>query len=318
VILRILNLFGNDVLKKNNYERLSFVNYKNFEKQFSHDVCSYLNDEINLTELNAKYNLLAGKFSENYDRFLKSLSFGEQSFDLENVNGLYFSGDKTSVSQLETYFSCPYKYFANYGLRLKENKKANLNAIDIGLILHGLAESFANQILSFKNLSEEELDNKVDELLKQVLEKYEINFVKNKSILNLLSGEARRLCRHIFNEQKNSGFKILMTEFSFFGDNEVTLNLDDGKKIKIEGKIDRVDCYKNYIRLIDYKTGDIKSDLSSVYFGKKVQLISYLSAITNNQKLIKSKICSNLCFACKSQDFCIFQFIANLLQVKNC
>jgi len=293
VILRILNLFGNDVLKKNNYERLSFVNYKNFEKQFSHDVCSYLNDEINLTELNAKYNLLAGKFSENYDRFLKSLSFGEQSFDLENVNGLYFSGDKTSVSQLETYFSCPYKYFANYGLRLKENKKANLNAIDIGLILHGLAESFANQILSFKNLSEEELDNKVDELLKQVLEKYEINFVKNKSILNLLSGEARRLCRHIFNEQKNSGFKILMTEFSFFGDNEVTLNLDDGKKIKIEGKIDRVDCYKNYIRLIDYKTGDIKSDLSSVYFGKKVQLISYLSAITNNQKIIKSKTCSN-------------------------
>ena len=42
----------------------------------------------------------------------------------------------------------------------------------------------------------------------------------------------------------------------------------------MKGKIDRVDECGEYKRIIDYKTGDISSDLASVYYGKKIQLIN--------------------------------------------
>ena len=34
-----------------------------------------------------------------------------------------FTNNSTSVSQIETFYSCPYKHFARYGLRLKVKEK---------------------------------------------------------------------------------------------------------------------------------------------------------------------------------------------------
>ncbi|MBR1971723.1 MAG: PD-(D/E)XK nuclease family protein, partial [Clostridia bacterium] len=48
------------------------------------------------------------------------------------------------------------------------------------------------------------------------------------------------------------------------------------------GSIDYADIYKDYVRVIDYKTGKISSEFSSIYNGHKFQPFIYLSALMQN------------------------------------
>ena len=82
-------------------------------------------------------------------------------------------------------------------------------------------------------------------------------------------------------EQEKSNFKnkSSLNEYEFLGNNAVKIQIDDNTVISIEGKIDRIDKFGDYVRIIDYKTGETNSDLDSIYFGKKIQLVSYLMAV---------------------------------------
>lgn len=276
---RIVKLFGIDIQKS--YKKNRFVTKKISEKQFSKLIGDYLSGEmVNLKDIGVEYNKLRNIFSEHFKNYLNNLSFGERDFSISNAKALYFLNNKTSVSQLERYFSCPYSFFARYGLRLKENKDVALSSLDIGTIVHKFAELFTKNLREFEDLSEVEFEKKTKDILTKALEQLEINTRKNIAILNFVYDESVRLAKYLFSEQQQSSFKndSKLNEFEFFGNNAVKLKINEDTVISIEGKIDRIDKFKDYIRIIDYKTGDTDSDLASVYFGKKIQLISYLLA----------------------------------------
>ena len=169
-----------------------------------------------------------------------------------------------------------------YGLRLKENKKATLSSLDIGTIVHKFVELFIQNIKKFEGLNEEKFDEKSKEIFEKTLNELNINLKKNIAVLNFIFDESKRLAKYLFVEQQNSNFKNepKLNEFKFKGSNAVGFSLEDGKKILLEGVIDRIDKFGNYIRIIDYKTGAIDNNLSAIYYGKKIQLISYLNAAT--------------------------------------
>ena len=58
--------------------------------------------------------------------------------------------------------------------------------------------------------------------------------------------------------------------------------MEDGKKVEITGKIDRIDLAKTadgkYIRIIDYKSSVKNIDLNEVQAGMQIQLLTYLDA----------------------------------------
>lgn len=279
-ILRLLNLFGNEILSKT-YSKVGFVNFENQTNKFAEKVNKFLTSSgVGHEEINREYNALKGHFGERFERFLTELTFDEPNFVLKNTDGLYFFGEKTSVSQLEKYFDCPYLFFTNYGLRLKENKNAKISNLDVGTIIHRVAELFISEIDGLVSKTNEEFDEKVKSILSAAIQELLIVADKNQAILKLIFTECKRLCRHIFNEQQNSGFKHKKSEWSFEGENAIRLTLESGQTISIEGKIDRIDEFNNYIRIIDYKTGKVDSDFSAIYYGTKIQLISYLSAVT--------------------------------------
>ena len=280
IILRLMNLFGENILIKS-YENAGFINYRNYAKKFARNINKYINfKDVSDAEINREYNELKGKFGERFEAFLNELSYEKPDFILKNADGLYFYGDKTSVSQIEKYFDCPYLFFATYGLRLKENKNAKISNLDVGTIIHRVAELFVDEIELFKDLTDLEFDKKVSDLISQAIQELKISENRNQAILSLIFVECKKLCKHIFIEQTNSGFKFKKSEWSFDGENAVKLKLQDGREVSIEGKIDRIDEFNNYIRIIDYKTGKVDSDFSAIYYGLKVQLISYLSAVT--------------------------------------
>jgi ATP-dependent helicase/nuclease subunit B len=282
IVLRLISLFGKEILKKN-FEKFDCSSREAIEKEFAKKIGKFLDGEETNANLNEDYGKLGGKLGNELSAFLNSSKFVGENFELDEARKLYFRGNKTSVSQLEKYFACPYQFFATYGLRLKENKTAKLSGLDVGLVVHTVAELFVKNIDEFEGLNAETFESKVLKLLEKALIQNKIVGEKNGALLKLLESESVRLCRYLMYERQNSGFKTMKngTEFVFAGENAVKIPLENGKTISLEGKIDRIDSWGDYIRIIDYKTGDVSSDISSVYFGKKIQLVSYLSAVCN-------------------------------------
>ncbi len=283
IILNLIRLFGDDILTKN-YERQDFVNFDILERKFARQVNEFKNDEINLFDVNNTYSKLVGHESLELKNYLDSLEFSKPKFEIDLAERLYFSGEKTSISQLQTYFDCPYKFFALYGLRLKENKDSKLSFPDIGTIIHRVVELFGNNIKKYENLTDSEYTIKIKELLDISIEENEFNVLKNKSLVLELLDECIRLTKFITLEQQNSSFKISQSEYSFKNERAIKLSINDDKNLKLEGKIDRIDEFADYIRIIDYKTGSVKNDLMSVFNGQKIQLTSYFEAVSSSGK----------------------------------
>lgn len=281
IVLRLLKLFGDKILK-NSFEKFKAPSYEALEDEFLESIGEFFRNETSNNEVNLKFGALGKNISKETLKFLNGPNFVGDNFSLNDAHDLYFLGGKTSVSQLEKYFACPYLFFASYGLRLKENKTSNFSSLDIGLVIHSLAELFVKNIDSFNNLNAQDFEAEVLKLLNQAFDENDINTELNKGILSIVKNESVKLCQYLLFEHNNSSFKTIGggEEFSFFGNRAFELALDDGQIIKIEGKIDRIDSFKDYIRIIDYKTGNVSSELSSVYFGKKIQLVSYLSAVS--------------------------------------
>ena len=280
MVLRLISLFGEEI-KTYSYKRFDKPVRTGSEFLLAKNINKFLNGYFLSDELNAQYNALKSELSKPFANSLNELQFGEKNFVLSDVKDLYFVKNKTSISQLEKYFTCPYLFFASYGLRLKENKNAKLSSIDIGSILHRVAELFVGDIDLYAQ--DELFDEKIESLCNMVYEEYGAVSKQNKALLNFITEESKRLCKHLLFEQQNSSFKNKkeLNEFSFSGENAVKIPIDDTLVISIEGKIDRVDEWGNYIRIIDYKTGDIKNNLDAIYYGKKIQLVSYLLATDN-------------------------------------
>lgn len=308
-VKRLLELF--DIKPLKTYASNEFVSKKMAEEQFAKHIGKFLTgDLISENEINEEYNILRNSFSAKFNDYISNICFGEKDFSITNAKEIYFVNNKTSVSQLERYFSCPYSFFAKYGLRLKENKDASLSSLDIGTIVHKFAELFTKNIKSFENLNQEEFDAKTKNILNKALNELDVNQAKNVAVLKFVSDEAIRLGRYLFMEQQQSSFKndSKLNEFEFFGNNAVRLQIDNNTVISIEGKIDRVDKFGDYIRIIDYKTGETDSNLNAIYFGKKIQLVSYLSAC---EKIGNSKVAGLFYFPIHSDFVKIQQKLRN-------
>ena len=115
-----------------------------------------------------------------------------------------------------------------------------------------------------------------------------------------------RLCE----EFEVSQFVPVDFELSINNDGDLkpyTITLDDGRVLKIIGNIDRVDSFekdgKNFIRIIDYKTGVKDFVLSDVLYGLNMQMLIYLFAISQNGATVW-RCCSQWYFILSSKIKC--------------
>ncbi|MCH5163725.1 MAG: PD-(D/E)XK nuclease family protein [Clostridiales bacterium] len=216
--------------------------------------------------------------SEDNHRLINALHEATEAGDelfmslrVSEINGgekLFFGSGTTNVSQLQSYFKCPFKHFAEYGLKLKERDKGEMNALDIGSFMHVIVEKMV-QSGDFSDI-ESSVGKIVDGIIagggKVALE-------ANRGMLELLKQEAIAAFKIYASHLAKSSFKMIGQEIKF----ETKL-----VGIKLVGKIDMADEFDGYIRLIDYKTGGHEISCSDVYYGKKIQLPLYMAAAANN------------------------------------
>lgn len=216
-----------------------------------------------------------------------------QEISKENLQKLYGSNLKTSISRLEQYRRCPFSFHLTYGLKLKEKEELKMEAIDTGSFMHEVIDAFFKKIdedeKNLKELSEEEIKIIVNKIVIELLETTRYYIFSSSAKYRLLTRRLKKVVYqsiiYIVYSLQNSDFNILGHELEFSNTGKYnTIKLEvDGKKVEITGKIDRVDTAKlsdkQYVRIIDYKSSSKDLDLNQIYAGLQIQLITYLDAI---------------------------------------
>lgn len=233
----------------------------------------------------ALYTVLKEK--EDVDSYIECDS--RKKFEIDK--GVMLSSNKSSASQLEKYFSCPFKYFTDYCLRIKEVETSQFAISDTGTIMHAVLEEFTREHFQ-KELSDEELAkitlNILDKILSDEIYANVANHEKQRLAVNELKKRCVFMINQIYNKSKVSSFKPYKLEASFGMGGEyeaIELHTQD-KTVYVRGLIDRIDICEGYVLVIDYKSkASMSYSLKELLFGERIQLVLYMSAIAKNEKL---------------------------------
>ena len=232
---------------------------------------------------------------------LKAFSYNNiaEPLSKDNLQKLYGNSLETSISKLESYQRCPFSYFLQYGLKLSDRTELKLEKLDTGTFMHDIIDSFFEylneQNIGIKTITEEEIETIIENLINTKLSLSQNYIFQSKPQYIVLTKRLKkvivRAIGYIVQTLKNSDFQILGNEI-IFGKGKtyapITMELEDGKTIEMTGKIDRIDVAENekgkYIRIIDYKSSVKNIDLNQVMAGIQIQLITYLDAVTEQEK----------------------------------
>ncbi len=247
---------------------------------------------------NENWNEVYEWYKENYPEKLEAAIMGlkfsnvPEVLDKEKIAKLYGENLKTSVSKLETYRACAFSYFLKYGLKLSDKEKLDVKPVDTGTFMHNIIDEFFRSTTDVKNISEEQIQQILDKIIDEELQhggKFMLT-AKYRILVKRLKKVIFMSLKYIIESLKDSSFDVLGTELNF-GRGEtppIEIKLDDGRKVLIEGKIDRVDIAKmpdgKYIRIIDYKSSSKDINLNKVIAGLQLQLITYVDAICSEDE----------------------------------
>ena len=190
------------------------------------------------------------------------------------AKNLFLTKGDVSISEIESFYACPFKHFVSYGLRLSEQETSQIKANEYGNILHEYVKEVVPYIHKNNDLTDlnEFSVNALDQILTKKQYEHLVLSPSNKNDIKSLQKEIFRINNALIKLNNSTTLSPLWLEQGFKG-----FEVGDGEtKIGLKGIIDRVDFDENSFSVIDYKTGgtDFK-DFSDIASGKKLQLIIY-------------------------------------------
>ena len=251
------------------------------------------NEEI---EDSSVYHAITQMKDIDVSRILEGYFYNNEAGVLDKAitRRLYGEQMTHSVSRLETYSGCAYKFFLQYGLKLAKREEYTVESSNIGTILHAVMEQFFIKVnqgdIVLSDIAKEQLDQEVENLVLQAAKEenetiFESSF-RNRHQLDVLIRIAKRsignLCTHLgcgdmaptYFEKKFSPEDKL---------DYIDMALSEGIRMEMNGIIDRVDIKETedavYVKIIDYKSGAKDIDYVKMYEGKQLQLTVYMSVM---------------------------------------
>lgn len=226
-------------------------------------------------------------------------TYEEQGIGRTAAKAVYSEILHGSVTRMELYASCAYAHFLAYGLELSERQEFELAASDIGNLFHSSIDLFFKRMKeesrSYRELSENKRKELVNECVSQVTEEYGNMVLKSSARNAYLEKKVQRLTDRtiwaLTEQLKKGDFEPTGFEVSFSpADNlkAMKIPLSKSEAIHLKGRIDRVDLCEDgdllYLKIIDYKTGKTKFDLTDLYYGLQMQLIVYMDAAIEKEQ----------------------------------
>jgi ATP-dependent helicase/nuclease subunit B len=211
---------------------------------------------------------------------------------------LYGPNFRTSVSRLEEFAQCPFKFFVRSGLRAGERKLFELDARERGTFQHEVLKAFHEQLVA---------ENKRWRELTPALARERVGQIAIRLAAEFRDGLLRdsaqtRFATRAITESLQNFIEVIVSwmreQYEFdpaaveldFGEEHSplpawTIPLDGGHELSLRGRIDRVDLCREspggngMAVVLDYKSSRKKLDPLLVENGIQLQLPAYLSAL---------------------------------------
>jgi ATP-dependent helicase/nuclease subunit B len=206
---------------------------------------------------------------------------------------LYGSQLMGSVTRFEQFAACAFAHYISFGLELRERQEYRLAVPDMGNIFHNAIEGFSRKLASseynWHTIPDDIRDKWGEECVREAAEGYGNAILTSSKRLEYIIKRVERITKRtlwaLCQQIKKGDFEPAAFEL-FFSDrnqlNSLTLDLSGEERIRLQGRIDRLDTYeekdKLMVKVIDYKSGNTTFDLLSVYYGLQLQLAIYLNA----------------------------------------
>jgi ATP-dependent helicase/nuclease subunit B len=204
---------------------------------------------------------------------------------------------RSSVSRLEEFAQCPFRYFVHSGLRAEERKVFELDAREQGSFQHEVLKMFHEQLSAenkrWRDLAPPDARERVGKIATALALDYRDGLLR--------TDEQSRFTARVLAESLQDFVETLVTwmrgqyefdpavaelEFGIGagGAPAWEIDLGAGHRLALRGRIDRIDlCRETDGRalcvVMDYKSGQKKLDKILVEHGVQLQLLAYLAAI---------------------------------------
>ncbi len=180
-----------------------------------------------------------------------------------------------SASAINRYIECPLSFYYQYVLQLEEDKDPDplMEASEFGTVLHNSIEKlyspFIDKVIQKENLESFLVrgNQQIERCVIQIYSEVYLHATEPAKLsgldhlyCNTIAHYIRRLIQH---DIKLCPFSYLHSEVKTYG----SIELSNGKIIGLKGTIDRVDLIQrqgsDYLRVVDYKTGNVKMEIGS-------------------------------------------------------
>lgn len=222
----------------------------------------------------------------------------------ETVRRLYGKKLHLSASQIDQVAECRFGYFMRYGLRAKERKEAVVDAGQFGTFVHYVLEHTAKDVESRGGFQAVSLEETMT-LAQGHMETYTAENFRDLQSRNCRDDylykrnmeEIKEVVQELWEELRQSDFRPQGFEVHFAQGElmpPVALRGTD-MEAEIVGYVDRVDLCQihgvNYVRVVDYKTGNKDFDYCDILNGIGLQMLLYLYALEDGgQDLFGGKL----------------------------
>lgn len=203
---------------------------------------------------------------------------------------------RTSVTGLEKFAECPFRHFAERGLRLEQRRVQEVGAADYGKLYHTILEQFVNELIEtgsrLADLSPEDIAARLDGLCDRVVPAYatecHLGLTEQAGIRRRSRAELPDAVRGQTSTVGTTPLELGMVERAFGagGDSLPALGLTTsrGDEVLVRGRIDRVDFVDageaSLAVVFDYKRSlNKRLRLDRVFHGLALQLLAYLLAL---------------------------------------
>jgi ATP-dependent helicase/nuclease subunit B len=209
---------------------------------------------------------------------------------------LYGDPLRVNAYQLEAFLACPFRHFAAYGLRLAPEVSPEPDAARRGALIHDALHAFVDQhrqnIERWRSMTDEEAVESMRAVLAEVLERPQAGPWRRTAVRRELAARVESvlavaaivLTRHV----RHGSFVPHSLEVSFADQPSdelppFTVTLSDGERVEVRGRVDRIDVAeqngRRAFRVVDYKSGDKRLDLTEVEHGISLQLPLYAAVV---------------------------------------
>jgi ATP-dependent helicase/nuclease subunit B len=203
---------------------------------------------------------------------------------------------RSSVSRLEKFGECPFKFFVHSGLHAQDRQRFELDAKEQGTFQHDVLAYFHEELRDagkrWRDITPDEARARVERIAAGFMASYRDGLLQ--------ATEETRFMARILTESLQDFVGTLVdwmrAQYEFdpaevelpFGEADTppwTLELAGGWRLELQGRIDRVDLWRvpgadtAWCVVLDYKSSEKKLEPDKVEAGLQLQLLTYLNVL---------------------------------------